>query len=158
MIGCKLSGSTNWGGARTWDFVMAPPPAVGNVARSYWPISTCSSPRFSCALPASTVICCSLVSGSLRTAARLFSRSEATAFSKETSAFEPGTCHVAVCRSTCPEVMCTPTCEALSWSTIFSSTVTSVSPFTVYVVPSANAMRATPSEVVWIKSPLSSVT
>jgi hypothetical protein len=36
------------------------------------------------------------------------------------------------------------------------STVTSVSACTVYVVPSANVMRAAPSPPVWIKSPLSS--
>src|SRR5579863_5396759 len=88
-------------------------------------------PRFNSALPVVTVICCWLVAGSLRTAARLFSRSEATAFSNETCAEEPGTSHLPVARSTCPEVICTPTSEARSWATRFSSTVTRVSPLTV---------------------------
>ena len=49
------------------------------------------------------------------------------------------------------------TLVARSRSTEFSSTVTKESLLTVYVVPSTKVMRAAPSPLVRIKSPLSSV-
>ena len=94
------------------------------------------------------MISASLVFGSLRTAARLFCLTDATAFENETSALDFGESHVPVARSTAPEVMCMPTRVSLSRPTEFSSTVTRVSVCTVYVVPSANVMRAAPSPLV----------
>jgi hypothetical protein len=67
-----------------------------------------------------------------------------------TAAFEPGEAQLGVRRSTCPTSMRTPELEGFSRPIEFSSTVMNVPDFTVYVVPSANVMRAAPSADVWI--------
>src|ERR1700739_3770632 len=136
--GPERSGVGGWGGpagsggASPW--VLPPvPPEAGTVPRSHLPISTRWRPSVvaTSAAPADTVISASRVVGSLRTAARLFCLTEATAFENETSAFDFGDSQEPVARSTAPEDICMATRVSLSRPTEFSSTVTSVSACTV---------------------------
>src|ERR1700751_875706 len=69
IMGVKLIGSSNSGGASTSDFEIEP--VVGMFTFWYCVTSTCSWPRCTCALPLDTTISLSLVSLSNFTAARL---------------------------------------------------------------------------------------
>src|SRR5258708_19902852 len=129
--GGRFRGSARSGGARTLVFSTAPP-AGGTVTRSHLPISTCWRPSVvaNSAVPADTVMSDWLVCGSLRTAARLFCLTDATAFENETSALDLGESHVPVVKSTAPDLIFIATPLSLSLPTEFSSTVTIVSAYT----------------------------
>src|ERR1700719_2801465 len=111
MIGVRLIGCSNSGGANTSDFEIDP--ETGMFALWYCVNSTCSCPRCTCALPFDTTISLSLVSLSNFTAARLFGRSSAFASSTLTAAFDPGEDQFPVDKSTCPTLMRTATLVGL---------------------------------------------
>jgi hypothetical protein len=124
-----LSGSIRSGGASTSVFVIGPP--TGNVAFCHCVSSICSTPRCTSAVPRDITISLSFLSGSAFTAARLLGRNCAVESSTLTAALDSGELQFGVARSTDPVLMRTATLVGRLVPMEFSSTVISVSAFTV---------------------------